>query len=360
MSPKDWSRLAPHRPLGVGDAWHIERPSSNGARLAAMVKARMGPIAVTGPVGCGKSTELAAAARVLHQDFVTVLVPLDRLVDMRQLEDGVMFQQINSCIAQVATSVLDLRLSVDTLNPEQGISWLMRPDAMGRSAFLSLVREVGRKSHQGRVALLVDGLEKCPGEVARHALRSLLAVREEIELVVVVPLELVTGPEGYEILSELKVFPIRPVPVLRDDGVEWRVGRTFLKEIFLRRMELKGVEQELESIVELAANASSGLPRTFLQLLRDAGGYAAIADREWPRGEDLHAAVLDQKESLHRILRDGDLAVLESADGTEGLEVPVERRIRLLTQGLLLEYEINGRVIVHPNQLLFYKGVLSA
>jgi hypothetical protein len=356
----DWSRLAPHRPLGVGDVLRVERPGNNGERLAAMIKARMSPIAIMGPVGCGKSTELAAAAQALHADFVTVLVQLDRLMDMRQFDEVRMFNLIGNRLAYVASTVLHLDLSKDALKftafPPEGTIF---PIGLGRSAFLSLIREVSRKSTQGRMALLLDGLEKCPGELAKQAIRALLSAREDAEIAVVAPLELVTGPEGYEILTEMRAFSIRPVPVLDEAGKraeDHSTGHEFLRKVFLRRMGLSKPEPLLEEILLTAAMASSGLPRTFLQLLRDAGGYASIANREIPNDDDLRAAILDQKESLQRLLRDGDLAALKSAEGTEGRELSLDRRIRFLTHGLLLEYEVGGRVVVHTNKLLRYEG----
>lgn len=337
----DWNRLAPHRPLGPGDALHVERPAGGGERLAALVRARMGPIAVAGPVGCGKSTELAAAARALESDFFTQLVPLDRLADMRKLDEQRLFELVNRALASDRSGATALEVAAEP-----------------RSEFLSLVRQHAQKSPQGRVVLLLDGLERCPEESASRIVQALLSFREEADFVVVVPLELVTGPGGYALLSEMRLFHVRPVPVLQEQGAAWREGRRFMREIFLRRMGLATAEEARESLLERATDSSSGLPRTFLQLLRDAGGYAAIAGRDVPGLEDFQDVLLDHRESLQRLLRDGDLEVLRRADGTDGLEVPLERRLRLLTHGLLLEYEMDGRVVVHMNQILRTEGGL--
>jgi hypothetical protein len=224
---------------------------------------------------------------------------------------------------------------------------------------LAWLREVRRNSTQQAITILLDGLEKCPQDAALHAIRSLLTLREEADFVVVTPLDLVTGPKGYELLTELRTFPIRPVPVFRNTEGDWRGGRAFLKEIFLRRMGLSNWLAYLEELVEYAAVASNGLPRTFLQIQRSTGGYASIANREFPTQEDLYAAIYDQKESLQRILRDGDLAVLTSAEGSDGLEIPIERPIRLLAHGLLLEYEEQGKIVVRMNRLLQFSGYLE-
>jgi hypothetical protein len=341
MSTMDWNRLAPHRPLGPGDALHVERPADGGERLAALVRARMGPIAVTGPVGCGKSTELAAAAKALESDFVTRIVPVDRLADMRKLDEQGLLELVNKALASDRSGAAALGVAAEP-----------------RNEFLSLVRQLAQKSPQGRVVLLLDGLEKCPAESASRVVQALLSIREEADFVAVVPLDLVTGPGGYALISEMRLFHVRPVPVLQEQGVQWREGRRFMREIFLRRMGLTTAEEAQEQLLAHATDSSSGLPRTFLQLMRDAGGYAAIAGRDVPGLEDFQDALLDHRESLQRLLRDGDTEVLRRADGTDGLEVPIERRVRLLTHGLLLENEVAGRVVVHMNQILRTEGGL--
>jgi hypothetical protein len=48
----------------------------------------------------------------------------------------------------------------------------------------------------------------------------------------------------------------------------------------------------------------------------------------------------------------GDIDQLRAADGTTGVEIPEERRLRLLMHGLLLEYRVQQGVVVHPAPLL--------
>jgi hypothetical protein len=279
-------------------------------------------------------------------------------MDMRHLDEGSLLLHIGHQLSKSGTRILPLAWDNSAFDFRSSPD--KYPDARpSRNDLLSWLRAIRRSSTQTALALLLDGLEKCPRDTALQAIRSLLALREEADIVVVTPFDLVTGPEGYELLTELRAFPIRPVPVFQDTEAAWQAGRVFLKEIFRRRMELSGWEANLERTVELAAVASNGLPRTFLQILRSAGGYAAIASRTLPAEEDLYAAIQDQKESLQRILRDGDLAVLTSADSSDGLEIPIERRIRLLTHGLLLEYEEQGKVVVRMNRLLRFSGSLE-
>jgi hypothetical protein len=348
----DWKALAPHQPLEQGDPLHVPRPMGDGQRLASLVRAGLGPLAVAGPVGSGKSTELAVAAQALEPDYAISIQPFDRILNMRRLQAAHIHWALGN-------KLMDAMLKQKMAIPTEVRQTLAVPPqnskrdegSAHRDACLAVLRELEKQSSI-RLALFADGLEKCTEEVARPAVRALLSLKDEMELVLVVPPSLVTGPENVELLNELRVFPVRPVPVLEEVGSRWKEGRQFLADIFKRRMGEDPRTEALAPLVETASIASGGLPRNFLQLMRDAGGYAAVANRELPTREDLDSAMRDQADSLRRLLRDGDMRVMQEADGTDGLEVPIERRIRLLTHGLLLEYEVGDKVLVRMHPLL--------
>jgi hypothetical protein len=351
----DWKVLAPHKPLSGGDPLHVPRPMGDGHRLASMVRAGLGPFAVAGPVGSGKSTEIANAALELTGDFFAVDIALDQATNMRELSAASLLWALGSTLFEMISERRNLELEL----PDNVRSLLTeaRTGARGApgpysDAVVAAVREMRRKSSTLQIALLVDGLEKCPEEQARMAVRTLLSLKDEVELAFVVPPSLVIGPENVELLSELRVFPIRPVPVLEERGARWKEGRQFLADIFSRRMGKDVRTEALAPLLETAAISSGGLPRTFLQLMRDAGGYAAVANREFPTRDDLDNAMRDQADSLRRLLRDGDMRAMQEADGSDGLEIAIDRRIRLLTHGLLLENEVDDKVIVRMHPLL--------
>src|SRR5262249_25169499 len=82
----NWQNLVPHRPLDENDGQYVPRPESD-SRLAKLISVHNAPIAITGPVGSGKSAELAQAAGQLT-NFPAMdpwLVRLDRQTDMRKL-----------------------------------------------------------------------------------------------------------------------------------------------------------------------------------------------------------------------------------------------------------------------------------
>jgi hypothetical protein len=334
VSAFDWKKLSPHVPVKRGDDAYVERPFDGGERLAMKVRAGLGPVAVAGPVGCGKSTEVASAKELLTTDYAAMLLQLDRTENLRLTDDP-----------DLAVTVVMEAFSKELKRP--GFVDMWRRNA--RDALLDGLRSM--KAAQGKlgVAVLFDGLEKMRPESALAVVRQLLALRDEARFVFVVPSSLVTGPETYLLSSEdVRVFPIRAVPV----GVSVRKeGENFLKEIARRRLGVAQLPPELTPVFDRAALASGGLPRAFLQILQDAAGYASLEQREAPSPEDLRNALQDHAESIRRLLREGDLAALYHAHDTDGLEVPLERRLRLLSHGILLEYSgQSGRSVVrrHP------------
>lgn len=357
----DWKALAPHKPLTGGDPLHVTRPMGDGCRLASMVRAGLGPFAVAGPVGSGKSTELSTAALELTGDFFTVTTLLDQRMNMRELSAARLLWTLGRALFEALSTnqTLDRKFAYRNhpLLTEAHPLFVERQEpGPYRDAFLAAARELKRQSSTLQVAIFLDGLEKCPEEQARMAVRTILSLRDEVELAFVVPPSLVIGPENVELLSELRIFPIRPVPVLEESGARWKEGRQFLADIFSRRMGTDVSTEALAPLIETAAIFSGGLPRTFLQLMRDAGGYAAVANRELPTRDDLDNAMRDQADSLSRLLRDGDMREMYTADGSDGLELPIDRRVRLLTHGLLLENEVNDKVIVRMHPLLRSRG----
>jgi hypothetical protein len=346
-----WKNLTPHRPLDAGDPLYVPRPEGGGEELASLVKGGFNPIAVAGPMGCGKSTEIAAAAGKLREaGWVAVVVQLDRLLDMHQFsEDGMFAQIIESIMASLRAANAKLGLA-NMLSAADGDS--QKPS---RDRLLLLVRAMTQHpSTSKELALFIDGLEKSTTDKAEAAIRALLSLRDETKLIIVVPPSLVTGPAAYSFTSQVdKVFPVRPVWATGTLTQNTQPGWIFFHEITWRRVDPQTLGVDPDLIISLAISYSGGVPRVFLQILRDALRYASLAERSTLSLEDLRTAIKDQAESLERLLGPGDVEALHAADGTNGSEVsPIERRLRFLVHGLLLEYKVGDRIIVHPAPLL--------
>ncbi len=364
MLDLDWTTLAPHMPVDDVDSLYVQRPNDGAERLAAIIQRSSGPIAVVGPTGCGKSTELRMATELLDSSFPAAFCGIDHTLSLKSQAHV----RVNSTL-MLNMSIWALAYTRwDKLSPEfrkkltdAGFNEKGVPLTSANEMPEDLLRETIREVHQAsgkQPVLLVDGLEKCAPDEARQVVDVLLRYRTDVILVVVLPTELVTGPASYDIVSSFKLFPIRPVAVMDEPGAAWQMGRAFLKDIVFRRLTLSmpGPE-DLDAVLDRAALLSGGIPRAFLQLMMDAALYGRLANRELPTLEDLQEAAGDHVESLRRLLNKGDIAALREADGTEGLEVEPERRLRFLSHGLLLEYKLADRIVVHPAPLL--AGTLS-
>lgn len=97
---------------------------------------------------------------------------------------------------------------------------------------------------------------------------------------------------------------------------------------------------------------SGGLPRTLLQLVADAETYARTRGRSEMNADDLASAVADQQESFRRLLLPGDTEAIRSTEGTDGRELDLEQRVRLMSHGLLLERWRDGQPFIEAHPLV--------
>lgn len=356
MHRTSWSILADTRALGPGDKRYVPRPWGGGDRLAVLVENGLSPIAVTGPSGSGKTTELNHAARVLGDGAVfPLLLRIDALMSLADATPGVV-------LFVVAEAMLDRVIAQDPgLIPSRSViedirssdPRLPRGKGMRRSPtdLIAIVHaEIQRLlGHTGQVALLLDGLDRVAAPVARAAVEGFLDVKDVLPIVVVVDPELATGPKSRSLLTRYRVFGLPAMPV-GEEGAGKR-GFTHLEGVLRARLH-DDYTEEYRAIAFRAAEKSGGVVRTFCEILADAASYAAIEGSPGPTVESLTDAIRDRSDSLRRTLQDGDAEALALASGSDGLEVNLERRIRFLSQGLLLEYAEGENSIVRPHPLL--------
>lgn len=360
----DWKALAPHQPLRVDEisASYVPRPSGGAQDLVARIRARLDrPIAVAGPAGCGKSTELAATAHELRNEAFCWLVPVERAFSAG-LPDSSVIERLALALSALvgdrrrAALSTELRGALGEIEAELELgaeTYVAQTALRGQALLRSVLKELAAMLATARVVVLGDGLERLPISSARAVARSLATLADVAAIVVVLPPGLVLGPESYEIVSEYRVHSVGPLPlgvaaVLKGDdavtaaaeGVE---TRKFLREVVRRRLSLGDDLGELRNVVEQATDLSGGIVRVFLQLVQQAGDYATLSGREIPNAVDFRRAADDQADTLFRLLKEGDKQLLREADGTDGSEVPIDRRIRYLSHGLLLEHQLDGR-----------------
>src|SRR3972149_3443477 len=253
-------QAAPHKPLDPGSAAPYVAPPFGGAQeIAALVMAGSPAVLLGGPVGIGKSSELAEAAFRLQGERVACLVRLDRWENMR-------------------------RLDPDRLAPAPA--------------------EVSPLAPQKRIAFLIDGLEKAGAQNASVLLEELAGLPDSVDVVVGGPRHTIFGARPNAILrtphcaAELLV-KWRPNSILREgerlvemravdvEGESGAVGLTFLTRVLTRRLglnleDLAGyltLGDAKRMVVMDAARWGGGVPSTFLRLLAFAGTHARARPR---------------------------------------------------------------------------------
>lgn len=351
----DWRLLAPHRPLEPGNSVYVVRPAGGGDAIANWIMAGGNTVLVGGPTGVGKSTELARAAQALSATRVACMVQVDRMTNVHRLSADELMGLIAQRLVVVARDQLDLRISPELAAASGNVHAAARVaaemfHASGPSAARAALEEIARRSEQGRVALLIDGLERLPpGSSAREAFEALSRLPDSIDLVVVIPWHSVFGGGTESILrSGERLHRILP---LDTEGPSAGDTKAFFFSLLVGRLRNVELPGSLWPQFERAVVNSGGIPRIFLQLAADAGTYARVKrGAAWPDDSDLSDAIADQQDSFRRVLLPGDTQAIVAVAGTDGRELDLERRVRLLAQGILLERIRDGRVVleIHP------------
>lgn len=370
----NWTSLMPHAPVRPGANDYVRRAGGASEEIAHWILANRSPVLLGGPAGVGKSTELAHAAELLQPHRVACLIPLDRWENMRRLTPPQLLQRIASCVAYLVKETFHLPLSAELFEESQkSVSDRWSPAALAKL----VLDEAARLSRQGRVTLLLDGLEKVPEvQASLELFDALAALPEEVELVAVIPWHAAFGPHAETVIRAGERFV--SARALEVDGERGRDGRAFLQDVLLRRLGLP--KEELDpgpvetdhvllsllsvpwdeqsartaarrELVADAARASGGIPRTFLQLMADAASYAKLRrEGDWPVAEDLKDACTDQIDTFRRLLLPGDAGAARAAVGTDGRELELIRKIRLMAHGILLERVREGVPVLelHP------------
>lgn len=354
----DWRLLAPHRPLSPGDDAYVSRPTSGGDAIAMWVAAGGSTVLVSGPTGVGKSTELAHAAQALMSTRVACLVQADRKANIHRLTADSLMHLIAVGVVELARGPLQLSISQELATMADAVTSFpeMHPPSKpfrtsGLTAARLAVQEVERVSQQGRVALLIDGLEKLSSRQSTdEILDAFSQLPESVDLVVVIPWHVALGG-GTEPVIRVGEH-LHRVPALEVTGADGDAAARFLERVLAQRLwHTDTAPAELKPLLSLAFQASGGIPRVFLQLISDAGTYARVKRASsWPDNSDLRDAIEDQKDSFRRALLPGDTDAIQRVWGSDGRELDLERRIRLLAQGILLE-RFHDRAVfldVHP------------
>jgi AAA ATPase domain len=360
----DWKALTPHKPIGLDARLYVEPPTSGAQEIAHRIRAGAGAILVGGPAGVGKSTELARAAALLDTDCIPCLSPLSLFENMRKLDASQLAIRLFDFL-HIAAQKRNVELSEDVTRlahatysvvGERRVADGVGFEATATDALRQLVLEIGRLTGR-RIVFLIDGLEKIVDvQQSLDLFGELSALPNQASIVAVIPWHATFGMRGDALIRPGEWFlPLRAL----DAGNQ---GREFLLAILARRLQA-GAEPAIadwgalglpESARKIALNAvgwSGGIPRTFLQVMADAGTYSLLRGHEgWPEEQDLENAVADLQDSFRRLLQPGDTAAIRAAAGTDGRELELPRKVRLMAHGILLERVRDRRPFleIHP------------
>lgn len=348
------SRIDPHAPLPVGDPRYVLAPEGAGDAVAERIRRGLDPVLLVGHGGTGRSTELRRAAHTLADegpalvlDLADLGVPLQPERVLYDIADHLLQWWVADGPEQQPTPFLvqDLRASDPTF--PQGTGRTLTPADMARATLDELTLAAG----VDKLPLLLDGVDTLPVDEGRDLLLRLLALTERAQLAVVGSPDLAHGPANVAVLDAYRVVhasPVRPGQA-EHDAFLVQVARAHLgAHLGEDPAEPADTDQVLpeDSLARLVA-LSGGVLRDLLQLVKDAWAYA---ESETVDEAAVDAAVHDRGERIRRLLVAGDLVALADADGTPGFEVPADRKVRLLQQGLLIETGtgVDARVHRHP------------
>ncbi len=346
MTP-DWKALAPHRPLGPESDAYVSPPDPVGERIAHWILAGGETVLLGGPTGVGKSTELARAVSLLKDERLAVWVPVDRWENMRKLTGERLLWWIAG--RTVATAIdehgVDFDPRLTTLLHNSGFltsdhhrTHSSGLDAPAADVAQLALRQASRESSLGAV-VVVDGLEKISDTAqAASIFEALAELPEDVAIISVLPWSLAFGPMSEVVIrANEKPFWARPSRPRTGDVA----SHDFLRKILHERLDgvADSAPESFEPAVVQAVLASGGLPRAFLQLISDAATYARLVGKDWPTTVELASAKADIVQSMQRLLLKGDKDLLAQARNTDGTEIPLAHKIRLMANGLLLQRE---------------------
>ncbi len=347
----NWEALDPNRPLDGDSPLYVPRPGRNAERLAAAISAGRQVELVVGPTGIGKSTELARAAHLLAGTHVVVMVRVDREANMREAESPVVGWLVARAAARACFgSGLSLPKALADASALHAVEGELPSTFVSASVgpppdelAIGLVAHLAR-SQPKRVVLVLDGLEKCGAGLDRRVFAFVGRFAPHSAVVTTLPWRLAygTSPGGEDLVASGEHhFTLRPL--LQGTAEE---AHFFLQ---LARLRL-GALPASSSLMAPAYDACGGIPRTFQQLLLEAHTYARMRGAPEPAAEDIQSAIADLRASFRRALRPGDMEQMLGLRGTDGRAMDLERRVRLLSQGLMLEVDSGSdfQVLPHP------------
>lgn len=325
MNPQ-WEALDPDQPSS--EETYVVPPGCPSQRITQWLSAGGSTVVIAGPRGIGKTTELRAAVRTLQGERA--------VLDMRiNPFSPPTWEGLLSFIAQRAESD----------------EFVLKSGHSGKALAISIAKILDTNwsdwtstgQSDRRVALIVDGLDHQPDHAFQLA-EALGRLPPNVDIIATIPWALVYAPQ--------RGFVIRPDELLiampAYTGIEG--GDAFFTSILRKRVSVGDVGLVKHAAVGLALAWSGGIPRLFLQLLHEGGLHRRLRSETWQTPADIESVVASRIAAIRRQLLPGDKTALRDADGTDGAELELDRKLRYLDQCLLLESTSGAeiRLSLHP------------
>jgi len=350
------SALDPNRALASEelDRLYVERQPPIRLRLAQLLQAERAKVVLWGQSGSGKSTEIVRLDRDLDEKMHSVVVQPGLTFDLSRI---VLIELI-----RIGTYVA-LRLAMDRgFKPSEelktrakgwGVSWsekgatfspAQKVDSIGyaiqETAFA--VREI--ESSLGKpVVVLFDGLEKLSTPTAQAILATNGEALAEwpVRALFVVPPLLVYEPEWDQAERHITDTVFLPAVAVSEtpDGIP---ALGFFEELAARRLRDTGQTLPPE-LLDLAVLNSGGIPRQFLQILRETFIEASLDGRSTPDLDGMNRAVARIRNAFRLKLRPAQLERLQKLHDDHPSSVARED-YDLLAMGCVIQYQSGGKL----------------
>ncbi len=349
------SALDPNRALASEELekLYVERQPPIRLRLAQLLQAQRAKVVLWGQSGSGKSTEIVRLAHDLDEKMLAVVVQPGLTFDLSRI--GLIdLIRLAAYAALLGAMTLGFSPSTElkTRAKHWGLSWNEGPVflagkrmssigyAIQESAFV--IREI--ESSLGRpVVVLFDGLEKLSTATGQ----AIFATNGEalagwpVRALFVVPPLLVYRPEWDQAERHITDTVFLPALAVSEtpDGIP---ALSFFEELAAKR--LKGTGQKLPpELLALAVLNSGGIPRQFLQILRETFVEASLDGRSAPSLDGMNLALARIRNTFRLKLRPAQLERLRKVHNDRPSSMAGED-YDLLAMGCVIQYQSGGRL----------------
>lgn len=380
-------RIDPTRPIRRPEdhGWYVERPDGVGTILGRTLQVDPGGShLLVGAIGCGKSTELLAAGRILlaTNGVVSRYLDVTRTLDLTKADGAALLLAVGDDVLKGLEAIYPAEADLAKLRerlrpwvegvldpywdvPSDDSDWvpprIPPPSGLGEVGeylwLLDGIRTFLAARDQTRLVCLLDGLDRVadPLEFDRIVGPFLDGMkRANIGVVVVGPARAISAldrlgtPERFDELHWMGAVD----PGLSPDSPGW----TFLKHVLL----VRGVgdfvaDARLDELVQW----SGGAIRILLQLTREALKESWIRNVDAVGPDQVRAAADRVGRTLMLGLTDDELRILLRVRSTGVFAARSSRDAALVLMNRILEYrQPNGtfRHVLHPTLVGFLEA----